>query len=126
METKELDLYFRQLRYSVIRLLDIDDEIENLEIKRNGVIKQDPAQVIPIEKRLDTLSYERNHHIYVYMIVEKCLICVKDEEDLRILELKYWYDKTNSTIALALEYEKSTITKRLEKIMQSFTKVNAF
>lgn len=119
MNTKQLDLIFKSLRYSYERLLDIDDNIETLEIKLNGVVKQNPAEVITLEARLETLSYERNYHLYTYKVVEKCLKTVNDQE-LQILELYYWYNQTYKTIALALGCDESTIRKKIDKLLQNF------
>lgn len=119
MNTKQLDLIFRSLRYSYERLLDIDDNIETLEIKKNGVVRQNPAEVITLEARLETLSYERNYHLYTYKVVEKCLKTV-NEQELQILELYYWHGKTYKMIAIALECEQSTIRKKIDKMLQNF------
>lgn len=132
MTREQLDLIFKSLRWSVPKLLECEDRRAELELKLSGEVSSPKLGLvggitlplyhnkqIAVKEDLDFLIVERDYHLHIVRTAAKYLQRIKSEDDLKILELYYWYGKTHQTIAIAFNVDKSVMTRRINAIIDN-------
>lgn len=139
MRDKELDLKLKLFKYQLLSLIEYEEKLIAINSQLLGDKKSPTYRTVEEGKYQRSKALYKNNILYLLdeessLIVKRdtCLYAVREimfllqmlnNDEVKLLEKIYWYEKNYDRIADEYNYDKSTICRKKDAILKKLQRV---